>query len=260
MLPYRKKNSPTKPQLDPGHDSAIKESLRNSKGKKEKILILLHGCLTHSLAHSLMYLNRRIAKALKAVVHGKIEEEIFFGTVDKVIRSSKQKRSNSSIRWRVTYDDDDVDDVLDEQDLLKGLDLYSQNRQKDPFPQKVLPPSPLDITSTTSTTTTSTTQHETHEARTRHSPQRPEKLEVSKPKHNLSRKKESPEKARTSSSSSTSTSAGDDIPKTKGKLRSFQNGRRRATRIYIPIIILLLCVVIWSFRSFRSFNSYYHRK
>lgn len=80
-----------------------------------------------------MYLNRRIAKPLKAVVNGKIAEEIFFGTVIKTLHKSKQQ---DSIRWRVSYDDDDFDDIFNEKDILDGLELYSLHRQKDPFPHQ----------------------------------------------------------------------------------------------------------------------------
>lgn len=75
------------------------------------------------------YLNRRIAKAQPAVVHGKIEEEIFFGTIDKIIKKSKKRPAPY---WRVSYDDDDFDEIFDEQEVLSGLELYAIHKEKDP--------------------------------------------------------------------------------------------------------------------------------
>jgi hypothetical protein len=77
-----------------------------------------------------MYLNRRIAKALRAVVNGKVEEEIFFGTVDKVV---KKKENRGSTYWRLSYDNDDVDDIFSENDVQQALELYSLHRDKDAF-------------------------------------------------------------------------------------------------------------------------------
>jgi hypothetical protein len=77
-----------------------------------------------------MYLNRRIAKALPAVVNGKVEEEIFFGTVDKIVEKEKNR---GSTHWRASYDDDDFDDIFSENDVQKALELYSLHRDKDPF-------------------------------------------------------------------------------------------------------------------------------
>ncbi|CAJ1957897.1 unnamed protein product [Cylindrotheca closterium] len=98
-----------------------------------------------------MYLQRRIAKKLQAVVGGKIEEKLFFGTIDKAIhKTTKSKLKKRRLkhappdRWHVTFDamdgdeeekedgDHHFDEVLNEMEVHNALELYAKHCKQDP--------------------------------------------------------------------------------------------------------------------------------
>eukprot|EP00526_Cylindrotheca_closterium_P005204 CAMPEP_0113610522 /NCGR_PEP_ID=MMETSP0017_2-20120614/5073_1 /TAXON_ID=2856 /ORGANISM="Cylindrotheca closterium" /LENGTH=617 /DNA_ID=CAMNT_0000519419 /DNA_START=47 /DNA_END=1897 /DNA_ORIENTATION=+ /assembly_acc=CAM_ASM_000147 len=97
-----------------------------------------------------MYLQRRIARKLQAVVGGKIEEKVFFGTIDKAIhKTTKSKLQKKRLKenappdhWRVTFnamddeeegdDDDQFDEVLNKDEVHNALELYAKHCKQDP--------------------------------------------------------------------------------------------------------------------------------
>ena len=73
-----------------------------------------------------MYINRRIAKAFQQEdENGKLIDEIFFGTIDKICHDDEP------IYWHVQYDDDDEEE-FDERDIKSGLELYARHEMSDP--------------------------------------------------------------------------------------------------------------------------------
>lgn len=73
-----------------------------------------------------MYLNRRIAKAFQQEdENGKLVDEIFYGTIDKLVHESEP------VFWHVQYDDDDEEE-FDESDVKAAIRLYAIHEKDDP--------------------------------------------------------------------------------------------------------------------------------
>ena len=103
-----------------------REQRKDELKKRQSTLNMASKRARRGVQDKTIYINKRVAKAFdQEDENGKVIQEIFFGTVDRLSGDVEPQL------WHVQYDDDDEEE-FDERDIKRALKLYEQHSEDDP--------------------------------------------------------------------------------------------------------------------------------